>query len=112
YAFMTIAAAGIGVDGPDQLVERSHAVPDDTGADALRRRDHPSVHHQQTVVPADDELLDQQSSKVCRLGPCPAQCLLIHQTSGEAASLAAAARLQDHRVSDLFGGTSCLTQRP
>jgi hypothetical protein len=101
HLFVADAATRILVHLLDQLLDRVHAVADDMGGDALGDRDQLAVDHQDAVVVALEELLDDDVAALGlaqRLVEAEAELLFRSDADRDAAAVIAVERLGDERV--------------
>ena len=99
------AAARVLVHDLDQLLDRALAVADDVAGHALGGGDQLAVDHQQAMVEAFEEALDQHGAAVLAGGgEGRLDLLLVHQADADAAAMIGVERLDHDREADAPGG--------
>ncbi len=99
------AAARVLVDDLDQLLDGALAVADDVAGHALGGGDQLAVDHQQAMVEALEEALDQHGAAVLAGGgEGRLDLLLVHQADADAAAVIGVERLDHDREADAAGG--------
>ena len=109
YFFVTHAAARILVDDLDELLDGVLAVADDMAGRAPGRGDEIAVHHQEAMIVALQEGLDDDRARVfARRRVALRDFFIVGEPDRNAAAMIAVVRFRHDRESDALGGANGL----